>query len=67
MTIGFVGMNELVEYMTGYQIHEDPSAQKLALKTLIMMDKIRKSLQTRRARSSPSRELQPSLLPSVLR
>ena len=34
---------ELVEYMTGYQIHEDPSAQRLALKTLIMMDKIRKS------------------------
>jgi len=43
LTIGFVGMNELVEYMTGYQIHEDPSAQRLALKTLITMDKIRKS------------------------
>lgn len=43
LTVGFVGMNELVEYMTGYQIHEDQSAQKLALKTLIEMDKIRKS------------------------
>ncbi|MCQ5377602.1 MAG: anaerobic ribonucleoside-triphosphate reductase [Candidatus Methanomethylicia archaeon] len=43
LTIGFVGMNELVECITGYQIHEDPSAQKLALKVLIEMDKIRKS------------------------
>ncbi len=43
LTIGFVGMNELVEHMTEYEIHEDPSAQKLALKVLIEMDKIRKS------------------------
>ena len=42
MTMGFVGMNELVEYMTGYQIHEDQSAQKLALKVLIEMDNVRK-------------------------
>ncbi|MDI9643882.1 MAG: anaerobic ribonucleoside-triphosphate reductase [Candidatus Verstraetearchaeota archaeon] len=43
LTIGFVGMNELVQHMTGYEIHEDQSAQKLALKVLIEMDKIRKS------------------------
>jgi ribonucleoside-triphosphate reductase len=41
-TIGFVGANEMVEHMTGYQLHEDPSAQKLALKVVIEMDKIRK-------------------------
>jgi ribonucleoside-triphosphate reductase len=41
-TIGFVGVNEMVEHMTGYQLHEDPSAQKLALKVVIEMDKIRK-------------------------
>jgi ribonucleoside-triphosphate reductase len=41
-TIGFVGVNEMVEHMTGYQLHEDPSAQKLALRVLIEMDKIRK-------------------------
>ncbi|MBC7112911.1 MAG: anaerobic ribonucleoside-triphosphate reductase [Candidatus Methanomethyliales bacterium] len=42
-TIGFVGMNELVEHITGYELHEDPSAQKLALKVLIEMDRIRKT------------------------
>jgi ribonucleoside-triphosphate reductase len=41
-TIGFAGMNEMVEHMTGYQLHEDPSAQRLALKALIEMDKVRK-------------------------
>lgn len=41
-TIGFVGMNEMVEHMTGYQLHEDQSAQRLALKALIEMDKVRK-------------------------
>lgn len=41
-TIGFVGVNEMVEYMTGYQLHEDASAQKLALRVLIEMDKVRK-------------------------
>jgi ribonucleoside-triphosphate reductase len=41
-TIGFVGVNEMVEHMTGYQLHEDASAQKLALRVLIEMDKIRK-------------------------
>ncbi len=41
MTIGFTGMNEVVEYMTGYQLHEHPSAQKLALRILIEMDRIR--------------------------
>ncbi|MDD1766676.1 MAG: anaerobic ribonucleoside-triphosphate reductase [Candidatus Methanomethyliaceae archaeon] len=41
-TIGFAGMNEMVEHMTGYQLHEDQSAQRLALKALIEMDKVRK-------------------------
>lgn len=41
-TIGFVGINEMVEYMTGYELHEDASAQKLALRVIIEMDRIRK-------------------------
>ncbi|MBM5805781.1 MAG: anaerobic ribonucleoside-triphosphate reductase [Candidatus Verstraetearchaeota archaeon] len=45
-TIGFAGMNEMVEHMTGYQLHEDQSAQRLALKTLIEMDRVRKEYST---------------------
>jgi ribonucleoside-triphosphate reductase len=41
-TIGFVGVNEMVEHMTGYQLHENSSAQRLALKVIIEMDNIRK-------------------------
>lgn len=45
-TIGFAGVNEMVEHMTGYQLHEDQSAQRLALKVLIEMDKVRKEYST---------------------
>jgi ribonucleoside-triphosphate reductase len=40
-TIGFVGVNEMVEHMTGYQLHEDASAQRLALRVIIEMNRIR--------------------------
>ena len=42
-TIGFVGINEMVEYMTGYQLHEDSSAQRLAIRVLNEMDRIREA------------------------
>ena len=33
-TIGVVGINEMVQYHTGYQIHESPAAYKLAIRVM---------------------------------
>lgn len=41
LIIGFVGMNEMMQHMTGYELHEHREAQKLALKVLIEMDRIK--------------------------
>lgn len=41
LTIGFVGMNEMMQHMTGYELHENIEAQKLALKVAIEMDRIK--------------------------
>lgn len=40
LTIGFVGVNEMVQHHVGYELHEHPEAQKFALKVLIEMGKI---------------------------
>ncbi|MHA1793019.1 MAG: anaerobic ribonucleoside-triphosphate reductase [Promethearchaeota archaeon] len=42
LIIGFVGANEMVQYHTGYALHEDPSALRLALRVLVEMERIRK-------------------------
>ncbi|AAM03526.1 TPA: anaerobic ribonucleoside-triphosphate reductase [Methanosarcina acetivorans] len=36
-TIGVVGINEMVQYHTGYQIHESPVAYKLAIRAMFEM------------------------------
>ena len=36
-TIGIVGINEMVQYHTGYQIHESPAAYKLAIRAMFEM------------------------------
>jgi anaerobic ribonucleoside-triphosphate reductase len=36
-TIGIVGINEMVQYHTGYQIHESPDAYKLAIRAMFEM------------------------------
>lgn len=36
-TIGIVGINEMVQYHTGYQIHESPVAYKLAIRAMFEM------------------------------
>lgn len=36
-TIGIVGINEMVQYHTGYQIHESPATYKLAIRAMFEM------------------------------
>ena len=36
-TIGVVGINEMVQYHTGYQIHQSPDAYKLAIRAMFEM------------------------------
>jgi len=43
--IGLVGVNELVQYHTGYQLHEDDSALKFSLRFVIEMERIKEMLQ----------------------
>lgn len=43
--IGIVGVNEMVQHFTGYQLHESPDAIRLAIRLLIDMEKYRKGLQ----------------------
>jgi len=43
--IGVVGVNEMVQYITGNQLHEDKDSVKLAIRLLIDMEKFRRGLQ----------------------
>jgi ribonucleoside-triphosphate reductase len=43
--IGVVGINEMVQHFTGYQLHEHPTAVKLAVRLLLDMEKFRKGLE----------------------
>lgn len=40
LTIGFVGVNEMVQHHVGYELHEHKEAQKFALRVLIEMSKV---------------------------
>ncbi|MGQ9680511.1 MAG: anaerobic ribonucleoside-triphosphate reductase [Candidatus Bathyarchaeia archaeon] len=43
--IGVVGVNEMVQFFTGKQLHEDPDAVRLALRLLLDMEKYRRGLE----------------------
>ena len=43
--MGVVGINEMVQYFTGAQLHENPDAVRLALRLLLDMEKYRKGLE----------------------
>jgi len=43
--IGVVGINEMVQYFTGSQLHESPDAVRLALRLLLDMERYRKGLE----------------------
>ncbi|TET72365.1 anaerobic ribonucleoside-triphosphate reductase [Candidatus Bathyarchaeota archaeon] len=43
--IGVVGMNEMVQFFTGSQLHESDDAVRLALRLLLDMEKYRKGLE----------------------
>ncbi len=42
--IGFIGMNEFVQAMTGYELHESELAVRLGVRALLEMEAIRKEL-----------------------
>lgn len=44
-TIGVVGVNEMVQYHTGYQLHESDEAVKVAVRVLLEMRKYLKELE----------------------
>jgi anaerobic ribonucleoside-triphosphate reductase len=44
-TIGFVGGNEMAQYHTGYQLHENPEAVKILIKLILEMQKYKKTLE----------------------
>jgi ribonucleoside-triphosphate reductase len=44
-TMGLVGGNEMAQWHTGYQLHEDPEAIKILVKLILEMQKYRKELQ----------------------
>ena len=46
-TIGFVGGNEMAQYHTGYQLHENPEAVKVLIKLILEMQKYKKELESR--------------------
>jgi len=46
-TIGFVGGNEMAQYHTGYQLHENPEAVKILIKLILEMQKYKKVLEKR--------------------
>jgi len=46
-TIGFVGGNEMAQYHTGYQLHENPEAVKILVKLILEMQKYKKVLEQR--------------------
>jgi anaerobic ribonucleoside-triphosphate reductase len=45
--IGVVGINEMVQYFTGNQLHESEDSIRLAVKLLLDMEKFRKGLEMR--------------------
>jgi ribonucleoside-triphosphate reductase len=45
--IGVVGVNEMVQYFTGNQLHESDDAIRLAVRLLLDMEKFRKGLEMR--------------------
>jgi len=45
--IGVVGVNEMVQYFTGNQLHESDDAVRLAVRLLLDMEKFRKGLEMR--------------------
>ena len=44
-TMGLVGGNEMAQWHTGYQFHEDPEAVKILVKLILEMQKYKKELQ----------------------
>jgi len=44
-TIGLVGGNEMAQYHTGYQLHENPEAVKILVKLILEMQKHKKVLE----------------------
>jgi anaerobic ribonucleoside-triphosphate reductase/intein/homing endonuclease len=44
-TIGLIGINEMVQYHTGYQIHESPIAYKLAIRTILELKQYARELE----------------------
>jgi len=44
-TFGFVGGNEMAQYHTGYQLHENPEAVKILVKLILEMQKYKKVLE----------------------
>ncbi len=46
-TIGFVGGNEMAQYHTGYQLHENPEAVKILVRMILEMQKYKKVLEER--------------------
>jgi len=46
-TIGFVGGNEMAQYHTGYQLHENTEAVKTLVKLILEMQKYKKVLEQR--------------------
>jgi ribonucleoside-triphosphate reductase len=48
--IGVVGVNEMVQYFTGNQLHESADAVRLAVRLLLDMEKFRKGLEMKSGR-----------------
>ena len=46
-TIGLVGGNEMAQWHTGYQLHENPEAVKILVKLILEMQKYKKELESR--------------------
>jgi ribonucleoside-triphosphate reductase len=46
-TIGLVGGNEMAQWHTGYQLHENPEAVKILVKLILEMQKYKKELEER--------------------
>ena len=44
-TFGFVGGNEMAQYHTGYQLHENPEAVKILVRLILEMQKYKKVLE----------------------
>ncbi|MEJ2271084.1 MAG: anaerobic ribonucleoside-triphosphate reductase [Candidatus Bathyarchaeota archaeon] len=46
-TIGLVGGNEMAQYHSGYQLHENPEAIKILIRLILEMQKYKKELESR--------------------